>query len=120
MTLSLRRRSRESFCDPARNSQQTAEQQSADDQARKEADEKAVYPAKMPVFSASAQAYLQLPARFLTPSLAAAMLQRIMIFCDATWGFRCVSVGFLPVFGRFEANSKVFLPRPERRRIALA
>jgi hypothetical protein len=28
----------------------------------------------------------KLPARFLTPSLAAAMLQRTMIFCDATCG----------------------------------
>jgi len=96
------------------------EQQSADDQARKEADEKAWADAEKTGTVAGYTAYLQLPARFLTPCLAATMLQRTMIFCDATWGFRCVSVGFLPVFGRFEANSKVFLPRPERRRIALA
>jgi hypothetical protein len=35
--------------------------------------------------------------------------------------FGCViPARFLPVFGRFEANSKVFLHRPERRRLALA
>jgi hypothetical protein len=35
--------------------------------------------------------------------------------------FRCViPARFLPVFGRFEANSKVFLHRRERRRLALA
>jgi hypothetical protein len=35
--------------------------------------------------------------------------------------FPCViPARFLPVFGRFEANSKVFLHRPERRRLALA
>ena len=59
------------------------EQQSADDQARKEADEKAWADAEKTGTVAGYTAYLQLPARFLTPRLAAAMLQRTMIFCDA-------------------------------------
>jgi hypothetical protein len=62
------------------------------------------------------------PVRFLTPFVGFAMLQRTTIFCDAIWDcFGCViPARFLPVFGRFEANSKVFLHRPERRRLALA
>ena len=64
----------------------------------------------------------KLPARFLTPFLERAMLQRTTSFCDATWEcLRCViPTRFLPVFGRFEVSSKVCLHWPERSRLALA
>src|SRR5262245_34773429 len=43
-----------------------------------------------------------------------------MLQCNMEY-FRCViPAKLLPVFGRFESSSKVFLNRPERRRLALA